>query len=138
MLSLRPVVSPEREPNRGLSPGGTSGGVGTFLVGLAMVVGGGYLLLNQVQVTSSYWTFGGQGSFGLSLLPLLAGIAFLFFDGKSILGWLLTFGGAVIIFVGIITHLDIYFRQTSLFNTLVMLVLLAGGIGLVARSLREH
>ena len=137
MLSLRPVVSPERGPGRELSPGGTSGGLGAFLAGLAMVVAGGYLLLNQVQVTSSYWTFGGQGSFGLSLLPLLAGIAFLFFDGKSILGWLLTVAGAVIILAGVLMHMDIYFRQTSLFNTLVMLALLFGGIGLVARSLRS-
>jgi hypothetical protein len=137
MLSLRPVVSPEREPNRGLNPGGTSGGVGAFLVGLAMVVAGGYLLLNQVQVTSSYWTFGGQGSFGLSLLPLLAGIAFLFFDGKSIVGWLLTLAGAVIILAGVLMHMDIYFRQTSLFNTLATLALLFGGVGLVARSLRS-
>jgi hypothetical protein len=136
MLSLRPVVSPDRESRRELSPGGTAGGLGAFLVGLAMVVGGGYLLLNQVQVTSSYWTFGGQGSFGLSLLPLLAGIAFLFFDGKSILGWLLTAAGVVIILAGVLMHMDIYFRQTSLFNTLVMLGLLFGGIGLVARSLR--
>ena len=52
--------------------------------------------------------------------------------------WLLTLGGAVIIFAGILMHLDIYFRPTSLFNTIVMLVLLAGGIGLVARSLRAH
>lgn len=137
MLSLRPVVSPDRRRERELSPGGTAGGLGSFLVGLAMVVGGGYLLLNQVQVTSSYWTFGGQGSFGLSLLPLLAGIAFLFFDGKSILGWLLTVAGAVIILAGVLMHMDIYFRQTSLFNTLVMLGLLFGGIGLVARSLRS-
>jgi hypothetical protein len=137
MLSLRPVVSPDREPKRELSPGGTAGGLGAFLIGLAMVVGGGYLLLNQVQVTSSYWTFGGQGSFGLSLLPLLAGIAFLFFDGKSILGWLLTAAGTVIILAGVLMHMDIYFRQTSLFNTLVMLGLLFGGIGLVARSLRS-
>jgi hypothetical protein len=127
------VVSPDRA--RG--PGGTAGGLGAFLAGVAMVVGGGYLLLNQVQVTSSYWTFGGQGSFGLSLLPLLAGIAFLFFDGKSILGWLLTLAGAVIILAGVLMHMDIYFRQTSLFNTLVMLALLFGGIGLVARSLRS-
>jgi len=35
-------------------------------------------------------------------------------------------------------NMDIYFRQTSLFNTLVMLILLVGGIGLVARSLRAH
>jgi hypothetical protein len=136
MLSLRPVVSPDREPRRALSPGGTAGGLGPFLVGLAMLVAGGYLLLNQVQVTTSYWTFGGQGSFGLSLLPLLAGIAFLFFDGKSMLGWLLTVAGVVIILAGVLMHMDIYFRQTTLFNTLVMLVLLFGGVGLVARSLR--
>jgi hypothetical protein len=101
-----------------------------------MVVAGGYLLLQQVQVTTAYWSFGGRGSFGLSLLPLLAGIAFLFFDGKSVLGWLLTAAGAVIILAGVLMHMDIYFRQTSLFNTLVMLGLLFGGLGLVARSLR--
>jgi len=80
----------------------------------------------------------GVNAFGLSLIPLLFGVGILFFNGKSILGWLLTFAGAVIILVGIITHMDIFFQSTSLFNTLVMLVLLAGGIGLVARSLREH
>ena len=105
--------------------------------GVLMVAGGGYLLLNQVQVTTSYWSFGGQGSFGLSLLPLLAGIAFLFFDGRSLIGWLLTAVGAVIILAGVLMHMEIYFRQTSLFNTLVMLGLLFGGIGLVARSLRS-
>jgi hypothetical protein len=78
----------------------------------------------------------GFNAFGLSLLPFVIGIAFLFFDGKSIVGWVLTAAGAVIIFFGILTNLDIYFRQTSLFNTLLMLVLLLGGIGLVARSLR--
>jgi hypothetical protein len=116
--------------------GGTPGGVGAFVVGVLMMTGGGYLLLNQVQVTTSWWSFGGQGSFGLSLLPLLAGIAFLFFNGKSFLGWLLTAAGAVIILAGVLMHMDIYFRQTSLFNTLVMLGLLFGGLGLVARSLR--
>jgi hypothetical protein len=131
------VVSPDREPKGELSPGGTSGGLGAFFAGVLMVVAGGYLLLNQVQVTTSYWSFGGQGSFGLSLLPLLAGIAFLFFDGKSLLGWLLTAAGAVIILAGVLMHMDIYFRQTSLFNTLVMLALLFGGVGLVARSLRS-
>jgi hypothetical protein len=118
--------------------GGTKGGVGEFLVGLGMAVAGGYLLTNQVTVTTGYWQIWGMPGFGLSLIPLIFGIGLLFFNGKSILGWLLTFTGAVIIFVGILTHLDVYFRPTSLFNTLVMLVLLAGGIGLVARSLREH
>jgi hypothetical protein len=117
-------------------PGGTSGGFGSFIIGVLMVAGGGYLLMNQVQVTTSFWNFGGQGTFGLSLLPLLVGIAFLFFNGRSLVGWLLTAVGAVIILAGILMHMDVYFRQTSLFNTLVMLGLLFGGIGLVARSLR--
>ena len=118
--------------------GGTSGGVGEFLLGLGMAVAGAYLLTQRVTVTSGYWTLWGYNAFGLSLLPLLFGIGLLFFNGRSIAGWLLTFVGVVVIFVGIIANLGIYFQPTSLFNTVVMLVLLAGGIGLVARSLRAH
>lgn len=118
--------------------GGTEGGIGMFLMGFVMAVAGGYLLTNQVTVTSGYWHLWGYNAFGLSLLPLVVGIGFLFFDGKSPVGWVLTIAGAVILFVGIIVNLDIYFRPTTLFNTLVMLVLLLGGIGLVARSLRPR
>jgi hypothetical protein len=118
--------------------GGTSGGIGEFLLGLGMAVAGAYLLTQHVTVTSAYWTLWGYNAFGLSLLPLLFGIGLLFFNGRSIAGWLLTFAGVVIIFVGVISNLGVYFQPTSLFNTLVMLVLLAGGIGLVARSLRAH
>lgn len=118
--------------------GGTTGGVGEFLVGLAMAALGAYLLTNQVTVTSGYWYLWGYNAFGLTLLPLLFGIGVLFFNGRSALGWGLTVIGALIILVGIITNLDIYFRPTSLFNTVLMLTLLAGGIGLVARSLRSH
>jgi hypothetical protein len=117
--------------------GGTPGGVGQFFIGLAMAVVGGYLLLNQVQVTTSFWNFGRYGGFGLTLLPVLVGVAFLFYDGKSIVGWLLTGLGSAIILANILMNMDIYFRQTSLFNTLVMLGLLFGGLGLIARSLRS-
>ena len=116
--------------------GGTEGGMAMFFIGFAMAVAGAWLLTNQVTVTSGYWQLWGYNAFGLSLLPFVIGIAFLFFDGKSIVGWVLTLTGAVIIFIGIIANLEIYFRPTSLFNTLAMLVLLLGGIGLVARSLR--
>jgi hypothetical protein len=118
--------------------GGTEGGLGTFLIGFVMAVAGAYLLTNQVTVTSGFWHLWGYNAFGLSLLPLVVGIAFLFFDGKSAVGWVLTIAGAVILFVGILMNLEIYFRATSLFNTLLMLVLLLGGIGLVARSLRPR
>jgi hypothetical protein len=45
--------------------------------------------------------------------------------------------GTVIIFAGIISHLTFFFRPTSLFATLTILVMLLGGLGLIARSLRE-
>lgn len=118
--------------------GGTEGGLAGFFIGFAMAVAGGWLLTNQVTVTSGYWQFWGFNAFGLSLLPFVVGVAFLFFDGKSVVGWVLTLAGAVIIFIGILAHLEIYFRPTSLFNTLLMLVLLLGGIGLIARSLRPR
>jgi len=102
-----------------------------------MAAAGGYLTLNQVQVTTSFWRFGQYGGFGLTLLPLLIGIAFLFYNGRSVVGWLLTSVGAAIILAGVLMNMDIYFRQTSLFNTIVMLGLLFGGLGLVARSLRS-
>ena len=118
--------------------GGTEGGLATFFIGFVMAVAGGWLLTNQVTVTSGYWQFWGHNAFGLSLLPFVAGVAFLFFNGKSIVGWVLTIAGAVIIFIGILAHLEIYFRPTTLFNTLLMLVLLLGGIGLIARSLKPR
>ena len=118
--------------------GGTPGGVGAFFLGLAMAVGGAYLLTSQVTVSSGFWGFFGRQTFGLTLLPLLAGIGFLFFDGKSLPGWLLLGAGAVMILFGILMNLRVYFEATSLFNTLVMLVLLFGGLGLLARSLKPY
>ena len=136
----------EREPTGGVGDdarkargaGGTSGGIGEFFLGAAMTAAGAYLLTNQVTVTSGFWTFFGPNTFGLSLLPLLIGVAVLFYNGRSMLGWVLVVAGAAIIFGGILVNLQIYFRATSLFNTLVMLALLFGGLGLVAKSLKEH
>jgi hypothetical protein len=116
--------------------GGTEGGVGQFLLGLAMTVAGGYLITNQVTVSSGFWGYFGRHTFGLTLLPLLAGAGVLFFDGGSRLGWVLTAGGALLILLGVLVNLRIYFEPTSLFQTLIMFVLLAGGLGLLARSLR--
>jgi hypothetical protein len=115
--------------------GGTSGGLGSFLLGFVMAAAGGYLLLQQVTVTSHYWRLFGYDAFGISLVPLILGILLLFYDGKGILGWLLVLGGLVVIGAGILLNLTIFFQPTSLFATLIMLVLLVGGIGLVARSL---
>lgn len=116
--------------------GGTSGGLGAFFGGAAMIVAGGYLLLQRVTVHSGYWMWGGRNAFGLSLVPLLVGIGVLFVNGRSRPGWLLTTAGVLIIVAGIIANLQIFFAPTSLWDTLMILGLMAGGIGLVVRSLR--
>jgi hypothetical protein len=118
--------------------GGTPGGLSHFLIGFAMACVGGYLLANQVTVAGSYWNFYGTGTFGITLIPMLIGIAMLFFNGRSSIGWMLTVAGALFILAGVIANIHIYFQPTSLFNTLVMLVLLVGGLGLIARSMRPH
>jgi hypothetical protein len=118
--------------------GGTPGGLGHFLMGLAMACIGGYLLSNQVSVVGSYWDFYGGNTFGITLLPMLFGVGILFFNGRSWIGWLLTIVGALFILAGVIANMHIYFRATSLFNTVVMLVLLVGGLGLIARSMAHH
>jgi hypothetical protein len=120
------------------NPGGTPGGMREFLLGLILLVLGGFMLFNQVQVHGGYWNFGWAGSygasFGITLLPLLFGIGLLFFNGKSAAGAILTFGGLLVILAGIIVNLDIHFRQTSLWNTLTMLISIVAGIGLIAKG----
>ena len=116
--------------------GGTSGGIYSFLIGLGMTIAGGFLFLNHVRVGQSFWYFFGRSTQGLVLIPLIVGIGFLFFNSKSVIGWILTGAGALMIFLSVIVSLRFYFPQTSLFNLIVMLVLLVGGIGLILRSLR--
>jgi len=118
--------------------GGTPGGFGHFVLGFIMACIGGYLLVNQVTVVGSYWNFYGGNSFGITLIPMLFGIGLLFWRGRSIFGWILLVGGALFILAGILVNMHIYFRPLSLFNTIVMLVLFVGGLGLIARGLQPH
>jgi len=117
--------------------GGTPGGIGLFLCGFALSVVGGWLLMNQVTVTGGAWALWGHDTFGISLIPFIVGVGFIFFDGKSVIGWLLLLAGLLIILAGVIVNLRIYFQPTSLFNTLMILAMLFGGIGLIARSLKS-
>jgi hypothetical protein len=123
----------------GRGAGGTSGGLGEFFGGLGLVGIGAYLLLDRVTVHTSFWRMAGGGSaFGVTLLPLLIGVVLLFINGKSVFGWVLTIAGFGAIIVGVVSNMDIYFQPTSLITTLVMLGMIAAGLGLIVRSLRSH
>jgi hypothetical protein len=118
--------------------GGTPGGLGKFMLGFIMTCVGAYLLTNQVTVAGSYWNFYGTNTFGVTLIPMLFGIGLLFWNGRSVAGWLLTFSGALFILAGVIANLHIYFQPATLFHTIVMLVLVVGGLGLIARAMLPH
>jgi len=77
-LNAESAESAEKEKGFRFSPGGTSGGLGTFLFGFVLAVAGGYLIMNQVQVTSGYWSWFGTNTFGLTLIPLVIGLGLLF------------------------------------------------------------
>ena len=122
--------------------GGTPGGTRTFFLGLVMIIIGGYLLFDHVQVHGGWWNWRGIGgygqSFGITLIPMLLGIGILFVNGKSTIGWLLAVGGLLVIFTGILVNLNIHFSGTSLMNTLIMLACIAAGFGLIVKGLRPH
>lgn len=119
--------------------GGTPGGVGEFFLGALLTGLGAYLFSTHVQVSTSFWHFrGGQNAFGPILILLVIGIGVLFFNGRSVIGWVLTIGGLGAIIVGVVMNLDVYFHPTTLLHTLLMFGSLGAGLGLVVKSLRPH
>jgi hypothetical protein len=126
------------ESERFKGAGGTSGGVGQFFFGCGMALTGGYLLLNRITVRTGFWHIWGYNGAGLTFIPFLIGVGLLFANGSSKLGWLLAGGSLIALIAGVLANLDVYFAQTSLWNVLIIFVLLAGGVGLVVRSLRPQ
>lgn len=123
--------------------GGTPGGMGSFFIGLIMALTGAYLLTNQIHVTSNFWghswgLWGGVSvsPFAVTLIPFMLGIGMMFFNGRSKIGWALASLSFLFIIIGVIANLQVYFAPTTLYVTLIILVLLVGGLGLILRSLR--
>lgn len=120
--------------------GGTPGGIGLFLVGIAMIVVGAYLILNHIVVHTRFSVWGWPGAdgsgFGPLLIAMMIGVGILFFNSKNALGWLLTAGAALTMLVSVIMNLELFFRPVSLFTTIVMFGLVAAGLGVVFRSFR--
>ena len=118
--------------------GGSPGGLGSFFLGVAMLLIGGYLFFDNLMVSSNFSVFWGRNASALPMLLLLVGIGILFFSGRSWIGWVLVAIGLGMIFLNVISNLVIYFQATSFLRTLIMLGLIAGGIGLIARALRPY
>jgi hypothetical protein len=130
---------PKPEKRKLANVGGTSGGGAEFLIGLVLLGVGAWLFIGRIAVRSSGSRHAGTISpFAWAMLPMFIGVALLFFDARSKLGWLAIAGGFGWMMFGVFARANFYFRSTSLTTTLAMLVCVAGGLGLVFRALRSH
>jgi len=129
--------------------GGTSGGIGEFWLGIIMMCGGFYLLLNAITVTSSFgmsMSLYGMSLFGrvysittgMVMIPFIFGIGMVFYNAKNILAWVLTIGSIAALIFGVIMSINFNFRAMTAFDLIVILVLSMGGTGLFLRSLKKH
>ncbi|MEJ6079573.1 hypothetical protein MT391_13705 [Vibrio sp. 1-Bac 57] len=128
--------------------GGNSGGTGHFFIGLIMMCGGFYMLLNAITVSSNFGlssriyslhSFGsGIGiTGGTIMIPFILGIGMIFYNAKNILGWLLAIGSITALIFGVISSIRFSLHSMSSFDLIVILVLAVGGLGLFLRSLKS-
>ena len=130
--------------------GGSSGGVGEFIIGFVMMCGGIYLLLQSITVTNRFgfgtglyrmsW-FGGDYvniTGGTIMLPFILGVGMLFYNSKNYFGWFIAGGALVALVFGVIANIQFTMRSMSAFDLIVILVLAVGGLAIFLRSLREH
>ena len=108
-----------------------------FFIGLVMTVVGGYLFMQNVEVyTSSIFEFSlfGRQMDGMIFLPLIASIIYLFF--KYNLASKICCGlSLLLIIVNVLVNLRLHWKASSLFATLIIFILLFGGVGLLAKVL---
>ena len=127
--------------------GGTEGGIGRFIIGLIMMIAGGYLFFNNIQVTThfrfggfgyaAFRSFGGFSTSGYVLIPFIFGIGMMFYNAKNPIGWILVLASMVMLTFGVITSVSFHMIHMSAFELISILVLMIGGIGLFLSSLRE-
>ncbi len=125
--------------------GGTDGGTGTFLIGLIMMIGGGYLLLNGIIVRPNFGlgarVFGIGGvpvTSGMILIPFMFGVGMIFYSARNWIGWGIAGASLVALIFGVIANMTLQLARMSAFDLIVILVLLVGGLGLFLRSLRAR
>lgn len=127
--------------------GGTSGGLGHFFIGLLMMCGGFYMLLNAITVTSSFgmgmrlYGFSAMGgnyniTSGMVMIPFMFGVGLIFYNSRNIFGWILSLGAITGLIFGVISSIRFSFKTMTSFDLIVILVLAMGGLGLFLRSLK--
>lgn len=110
-----------------------------FIAGLLMFIGGVYLLMKHVYVSSSFFTHGLKvgGIYvrsGICVLPFVAAAICLFLSPEKL--WPKVFAGLSFVFIVLVATLSVNVRvsRVSLMNWIIILVLIFGGIVLILRA----
>lgn len=113
-----------------------------LLVGIVMCAAGLFLFSRQVSVTPFSGGFSYFGMFGdrklpggMIVMPLIIGIALWIILPKSFIGKIVTGLGALFIVLGVVSSLNLVYERTSLYELILMLVLIFGGAALALRIL---
>lgn len=109
-----------------------------FLAGIAMFAAGAFLFTGNVTVTNTWgmWYVGGkQINGGLVVLPMIIGVIWWFISPKSVPAKILTGAGFIFIVVSVIMSTRLVMNNLSLYEYILILVLMAGGAALVLKTL---
>lgn len=111
-----------------------------FLAGLAMLIAGLFIFSQKVMVSSGFFGFGFSiGGFhmgnGLIMVPFIIGVVWMFASAGSFPSKLFTAAGVLVIVVAVIMTTHISLVHMTLYEWALILVLIFGGIGLLARVL---
>lgn len=114
--------------------------LGLFLGGLAMLIAGLFFFSQKVLVYSSFFSTGfAIGGFhlksGMVIVPFIIGIVWLFAAPKSFAAKLYMGAAALIIIASVIMTTDFHLLTMTLFDWILLLVLIFGGLGMVLRVL---
>lgn len=109
-----------------------------FVAGIIMLVVGLYILSQKVMVTSSYGFFSlwnGRFSSGLIMVPLIIGIVWMFATGGSFASKVFTVLSVILVIASIVASTRIWLASITMYEWVLILVLIFGGAGLTAKVL---
>lgn len=110
-----------------------------FVVGVIMLAVGLFIFSQRVDVSSSILGGWSVGSFhissGMVMIPFIAGIIWMFASDGHIASKIFTALSALLIIVSIIISTGLHLETMRLFDWIIILVLIFGGLALVLRTL---
>ena len=106
-----------------------------FVAGVVMLIVGLFILSQKVVVSSGWFGYGGtimlggvRLNSGMIMIPFIIGIIWMFASGAS-------FASKLFTALSVILNTNIYMVSISMYEWVIMLVLIFGGAGFVAKVL---